>query len=87
MYVNVHMPYYSFNVIDPDGNILEITGNMVQTTKQAVCCPLREHTAVCCHQSVSQSAGTGGERKEKQQENRTGCVKIKDSLKTGEKSL
>ena len=27
MYVNVHMPYYNFNVIDPDGNILEITGN------------------------------------------------------------
>lgn len=27
MYVNVHMPYYYFNVIDPDGNILEITGN------------------------------------------------------------
>lgn len=26
MYVNVHMPYYYFNVIDPDGNILEITG-------------------------------------------------------------
>lgn len=29
MYVNVHMPYYYFNVIDSDGNILEITGNMV----------------------------------------------------------
>lgn len=27
MYVNVHMPYYYFNVIDPDGNILEISGN------------------------------------------------------------
>ena len=27
MYVNVHMPYYYFNVADPDGNILEITGN------------------------------------------------------------
>lgn len=27
MYVNVHMPYYYFNVIDPDGNILEITDN------------------------------------------------------------
>ena len=27
MYVNVHMPYYYFNVIDPDGNILEITSN------------------------------------------------------------
>lgn len=26
MYVNVHMPYY-FNVIDPDGNILEVTGH------------------------------------------------------------
>lgn len=27
MYVNVHAPYYYFNVIDPDGNILEITGH------------------------------------------------------------
>ena len=27
MYVNVHRPYYYFNVTDPDGNILEITGN------------------------------------------------------------
>lgn len=27
MYVNVHRPYYYFNVIDPDGNVLEITGN------------------------------------------------------------
>lgn len=26
MYVNVHMPYYYFNVMDPDGNVLEITG-------------------------------------------------------------
>lgn len=26
-YVNVHMPYYYFNIVDPDGNILEITGN------------------------------------------------------------
>lgn len=26
MYVNVHMPYY-FDVIDPDGNILEVTGH------------------------------------------------------------
>ncbi|WP_416326364.1 VOC family protein [[Eubacterium] hominis] len=26
MYVNVHMPYYYFNVIDPDHNVLEITG-------------------------------------------------------------
>lgn len=26
LYVNVHMPYY-FNIIDPDGNVLEITGN------------------------------------------------------------
>lgn len=26
-FVNVHMPYHYFNVIDPDGNILEITGN------------------------------------------------------------
>lgn len=28
MYVNVHMPYYYFNVIDPDGNVLEITGKL-----------------------------------------------------------
>ena len=27
MYVNVHSPYYYFNVTDPDGNLLEITGN------------------------------------------------------------
>ena len=27
-----------------------------RTTKQAVCCPLREHTAVCCQQPVSRSA-------------------------------
>lgn len=27
MYVNVHIPYYYFNVCDPDGNILEIFGN------------------------------------------------------------
>ena len=26
LYVNVHLPYYYFNVIDPDGNVLEITG-------------------------------------------------------------
>lgn len=26
MYVNVHMQYYYFNVINPYGNILEITG-------------------------------------------------------------
>ena len=25
MYVNVHMPYWYFNIIDPDGNTLEIT--------------------------------------------------------------
>lgn len=29
MYVNVHMPYWYFNIIDPDGNTLEITGKMV----------------------------------------------------------
>ena len=29
-----------------------------QTTKQAVCCPLREHTAVCCQQPVSRSVFT-----------------------------
>ena len=27
MYVNVHMPYWYFNITDPDGNTLEITGN------------------------------------------------------------
>ncbi len=26
MYVNVHMPYWYFNITDPDGNVLEITG-------------------------------------------------------------
>ncbi len=26
MYVNVHMPYWYFNIIDPDGNTIEITG-------------------------------------------------------------
>lgn len=26
MYVNVHMPYWYFNIADPDGNIIEITG-------------------------------------------------------------
>lgn len=26
MYVNVHMPYWYFNIFDPDGNALEITG-------------------------------------------------------------
>lgn len=26
MYVNVHMPYWYFNIIDPDGNTLEIIG-------------------------------------------------------------
>ncbi len=26
MYVNVHRPYWYFNIIDPDGNTLEITG-------------------------------------------------------------
>ena len=28
MYVNVHMPYWYFNIIDPDGNTLEITGGL-----------------------------------------------------------
>lgn len=28
MYVNVHMPYWYFNIIDPDGNTLEITGTL-----------------------------------------------------------
>lgn len=26
MFVDIHMPYYYFNVIDPDGNTLEVTG-------------------------------------------------------------
>lgn len=26
MYVNVHMPYWYFSIIDSDGNTLEITG-------------------------------------------------------------
>lgn len=30
MYVNVHMPYWYFNIIDPDGNTLEITGKYDQ---------------------------------------------------------
>ena len=30
MYVNVHMPYWYFNIIDPDGNVLEITGRYDQ---------------------------------------------------------
>lgn len=27
MYVNVHAPYWYFNLYDPDGNVLEITGD------------------------------------------------------------
>lgn len=30
LFVNIHMPYYYFNITDPDGNILEITGNYEQ---------------------------------------------------------
>lgn len=30
MYVNVHMPYWYFNIIDPDGNVIEITGQYTQ---------------------------------------------------------
>ena len=26
MYVNVFMPYWYFNITDPDGNVIEITG-------------------------------------------------------------
>lgn len=26
MYINVHMPYWYFNITDPDGNVIEITG-------------------------------------------------------------
>ncbi len=33
MYVNVHMPYWYFNITDPDGNTLEITGKYVQPEK------------------------------------------------------
>lgn len=29
MYVNIHMPYYYFNITDPDGNVLEITGEYI----------------------------------------------------------
>lgn len=29
MYVNVYMPYWYFNVIDPDGNTFEITGELI----------------------------------------------------------
>lgn len=31
LYVNVHMPYYYFNITDPDGNILEIAGKYENT--------------------------------------------------------
>lgn len=30
MYIKVHMPYWYFNIIDPDGNVLEITGQYEQ---------------------------------------------------------
>lgn len=30
MYVNVHMPYWYFNIINPDGNVIEITGQYTQ---------------------------------------------------------
>ncbi len=30
MYVNVHMPYWYFNIIDRDGNVIEITGQYTQ---------------------------------------------------------
>lgn len=30
MYVNFHRPYWYFNIIDPDGNVLEITGQYEQ---------------------------------------------------------
>lgn len=26
MYINIFHPYYYFNVLDPDGNMIEITG-------------------------------------------------------------
>lgn len=34
MYLNVASPYYFFNVIDPDGNIIEITGEYSETTDE-----------------------------------------------------
>lgn len=30
MYVNIHMPYWYFNITDPDENIIEITGKYEQ---------------------------------------------------------
>lgn len=33
MYVNVHMPYWYFNIVDPDGNTLEITGRYEGTSQ------------------------------------------------------
>ncbi|MDE6520150.1 MAG: VOC family protein [Ruminococcus sp.] len=30
MYVNIHMPYWYFNITDPDGNVIEITGQYEQ---------------------------------------------------------
>lgn len=30
MFVNVHMPYWYFNIIDPNGNVIEITGKYKQ---------------------------------------------------------
>lgn len=27
LYVNIHMPYWYFTIKDPDGNVIEITGN------------------------------------------------------------
>ena len=30
MYVNVNMPYWYFNIVDPDGNVIEITGKYKQ---------------------------------------------------------
>lgn len=30
MYVNVHMPYWYFNIEDPDGNTIEVTGKIYE---------------------------------------------------------
>ena len=32
MYVHIHMPYYYFQITDPDGNVLEITGEYKKKT-------------------------------------------------------
>ncbi len=34
MYLNVASPYYLFNISDPDGNIIEITGKYTEKTEE-----------------------------------------------------